>query len=63
MPTITLTIGLRGYGTLVEVGPDGFPTGNTKPNSLGDPDYIAPSPHPDCAYLGEVEDIPEPQDQ
>lgn len=35
--------GKKKYGTLVEVYEDTLePTGNTKPNEVGDPDYVAP---------------------
>lgn len=39
-----MNTGIRIYTELIEVFVDsGLPTGNTKPNVVGDPDYIAPS--------------------
>lgn len=38
--------------------PPGTPTGNTKPNIVGDPDYIEPYISPDCSVTGNT-DCPE----
>lgn len=43
MPTTTVNTGQKAYTTLEQYyTDDDTPTGVTKPNTVGDPDYVAP---------------------